>query len=117
MYELMQVEIQSISDCIKSVRLERRLIDRRNARRAPFFFAGVNDHLFSSFRFPCRAICLKSHDTRKKERVASLLEKPTDKWPHLWQLVVWSIEGHTTYKKEKKNRGRNYLTSHYRPAE
>lgn len=79
----------------------RRLIDRRNVQRALFFFAGVNDHhLFSSFRFPCRAICLKSHDTLKKERVASLLEKPTDKWPHLWQLVVWSIEGHTVYKKE-----------------
>lgn len=92
----------------------RRLIDRRNARRALFFLTGVNDHLFSSFRFPCRAICLKSHDTRKKERVASLLKKPTDKWPHLWQLVVWLIEGRAIYGKEKRNIGRNYLISHYR---
>jgi len=80
LYEPMQVRIQSISDCIKSGR--RRLIDRWNARRALFFLAGVGDHLFSSSRFPCRAICLKSRGTRKKERVSSLLEKPTDKWLH-----------------------------------
>lgn len=102
LYGSMQVRIQSISDCIKSGR--RRLIDRWNARRALFFLAGVSDHLFSSSRFPCRAICLKSCDIRKKERVASLLEKPTDKWLHPWQPVAWSIECRTIYKNQKKRR-------------
>lgn len=65
LYVAMQEFNRSLTVLSQSGR--RRLIDRLNARRALFFLTGVSDHLFSSSRFPCRAICLKSRGTEERE--------------------------------------------------
>lgn len=82
LFEPMQAGIRSISDCIKSVRPETPDWSPERATCPSLTRGRKRDHLFASSRFPCRAICLKSRGTRKKERVAFVIREA------YWQMAA-----------------------------